>query len=63
MEAQSSPVARILARHFLPVRRSVSVLEVGMITLYGFKRVHRPLIRGTRDLRAQWALEEPGLSI
>jgi glutathione S-transferase len=34
-----------------------------MITLYGFGRVHRPVIGGTRDLRAQWALEETGLSI
>jgi glutathione S-transferase len=34
-----------------------------MITLYGFGRVHRPVIGGTRDLRAQRALEETGLSI
>jgi hypothetical protein len=34
-----------------------------MITLYGFGRVHRQAIGGTRDLRAQWALEETGLSI
>ncbi len=31
--------------------------------LYGFGRVHRPVIGGTRDLRAQRALEETGLSI
>lgn len=32
-----------------------------MITLYGFGRVH-PFVHGlTRDLRAQWALEELGL--
>lgn len=32
-----------------------------MITLYGFGRVH-PAVHGlTRDLRAQWALEETGL--
>jgi glutathione S-transferase len=33
-----------------------------MITLYGFGRVFRPVIGETRDLRAQWALEETGLS-
>ena len=32
-----------------------------MITLYGFGRVFRPVIGETRDLRAQWALEETGL--
>ena len=32
-----------------------------MITLYGFGRVHRQVIGETRDLRAQWALEETGL--
>jgi glutathione S-transferase len=32
-----------------------------MITLYGFGRVHRKVIGETRDLRAQWALEETGL--
>lgn len=32
-----------------------------MITLYGFGRVFRPVIGETRDLRAQWALEEVGL--
>jgi glutathione S-transferase len=32
-----------------------------MITLYGFGRVLRPVIGETRDLRAQWALEETGL--
>ena len=32
-----------------------------MITLYGFGRVHRAVIGETRDLRAQWALEETGL--
>jgi glutathione S-transferase len=32
-----------------------------MITLYGFGRVHRQVIGDTRDLRAQWALEETGL--
>jgi glutathione S-transferase len=32
-----------------------------MITLYGFGRVHREVIGETRDLRAQWALEETGL--
>ena len=32
-----------------------------MITLYGFGRVHRQVIGETRDLRAQWALEEVGL--
>jgi hypothetical protein len=30
-----------------------------MITLCGFGRVHRQVIGLTRDLRAQWALEEP----
>jgi hypothetical protein len=34
-----------------------------MITLYGFERVHRPVIGGTRELRVQWAFEETGLSI
>ena len=34
-----------------------------MITLYGFGRVYRQVIGATRDLRAQWALEETGLSI
>ena len=33
-----------------------------MITLYGFGRVHRQVIGETRDLRAQWALEEPARS-
>ena len=32
-----------------------------MITRYGFGRVHRQVIGETRDLRAQWALEETGL--
>jgi len=32
-----------------------------MITLYGFGRVFPPVIGETRDLRAQWALEEAGL--
>ena len=32
-----------------------------MITLYGFGRVHSQVIGETRDLRAQWALEETGL--
>lgn len=32
-----------------------------MITLYGFGRVHPIVIGETRDLRAQWALEESGL--
>src|SRR5476651_2598728 len=32
-----------------------------MITLYGFGRVHPQVIGETRDLRAQWALEETGL--
>jgi glutathione S-transferase len=32
-----------------------------MITLYGFGRIFRPVIGETRDLRAQWALEETGL--
>ena len=32
-----------------------------MITLYGFGRVFRPVIGETRDLRAEWALEEIGL--
>jgi glutathione S-transferase len=32
-----------------------------MITLYCFGRVFRPVIGETRDLRAQWALEEVGL--
>jgi hypothetical protein len=32
-----------------------------MITLYGFGRVHEKVICETRDLRAQWALEETGL--
>ena len=32
-----------------------------MITLYGFGRVHQQVIGETRDLRAQWALEEVGL--
>jgi glutathione S-transferase len=32
-----------------------------MITLYGFGRVHRQVIGETRDLRAQWVLEETGL--
>ena len=32
-----------------------------MITLYGFGRVHPKVIGETRDLRAQWALEETGL--
>lgn len=32
-----------------------------MITLYGFGRLFRPAIGETRDLRAQWALEETGL--
>ena len=43
------------------MRRSVSVLEVGTITLYGFGRVHRQVIGETRDLRVEWALEEAGL--
>jgi glutathione S-transferase len=34
-----------------------------MITLHGFGRVHRQVIGETRDLRAQWTLEETGLSI
>ena len=32
-----------------------------MITLYGFGRLKREVIGETRDLRAQWALEETGL--
>ncbi len=32
-----------------------------MITLYGFGSVNRQVIGETRDLRAQWALEETGL--
>jgi glutathione S-transferase len=32
-----------------------------MITLYGFGRLPEPVIGETRDLRAQWALEETGL--
>ena len=32
-----------------------------MITLYGFGRVNQAVIGVTRDLRAQWALEEAGL--
>src|SRR5262245_24555871 len=32
-----------------------------MITLYGFGRVNPRVIGETRDLRAQWALEEAGL--
>lgn len=32
-----------------------------MITLYGFGRIMPIVIGGTRDLRAQWALEETGL--
>jgi len=34
-----------------------------MITLYGFGRVRRQVIGGTRDLGAQWAPEETDLSI
>jgi len=37
------------------------MLEVTMITLYGFGRVFRPVIGETRDLRVEWALEEIGL--
>ncbi|MEJ7596668.1 MAG: glutathione S-transferase family protein [Kofleriaceae bacterium] len=33
-----------------------------MIILYGFSKVAEPAIGHTRDLRAQWALEETGLS-
>jgi glutathione S-transferase len=33
-----------------------------MITLYGFGRVNEKVIGETRDLRAQWALEETGLA-
>jgi glutathione S-transferase len=32
-----------------------------MITLYGFSRILPQIVGGTRDLRAQWALEETGL--
>src|SRR5450631_2166015 len=32
-----------------------------MITLYAFGRLYRRVIGETRDLRAQWALEETGL--
>jgi glutathione S-transferase len=32
-----------------------------MITSYGFGRVFEPVIGETKDLRAQWALEELGL--
>ena len=32
-----------------------------MVTLCGFGRIFRPVIGETRDLRAQWALEETGL--
>ncbi len=32
-----------------------------MITLYGFGRVFHPVIGETKDLRAQWALEETGM--
>ncbi len=32
-----------------------------MITLYGFGRIFHPVIGETKDLRAQWALEETGL--
>src|SRR5476649_59417 len=32
-----------------------------MITLYGFGHILRQVIGETRDLRAQWALEETGL--
>src|SRR5664279_4633988 len=43
-------------------RRVSSEVELRlMITLYGFGRVHRQVIGETRDLRAQWALEEVGL--
>src|SRR5471030_3307080 len=38
-----------------------AMVEGSMITLYGFGRVHRMVIGETRDLRAQWALEETGL--
>jgi glutathione S-transferase len=37
------------------------MLEITMITLYGFGRVHPGMIGEGRDLRAQWALEETGL--
>ncbi len=37
------------------------MLEINVITLYGFGRVFRPVIGETRDLRVQWALEETGL--
>jgi glutathione S-transferase len=36
-------------------------LEIIMITLYAFGRVHPGMIGKGRDLRAQWALEETGL--
>ena len=32
-----------------------------MITLYGFKRIFPEGVGETKDLRAQWALEETGL--
>ncbi len=32
-----------------------------MITLYGFDRVKEAIVGTTRDMRAQWALEETGL--
>src|SRR5262245_32627991 len=37
------------------------MLEVTMITLYAFGRVHPGMVAKGRDLRAQWALEETGL--
>jgi glutathione S-transferase len=38
------------------------ILEISMITLYGFGRVHPGMIGEARDMRVQWALEETGLS-
>jgi glutathione S-transferase len=37
------------------------ILEISMITLYGFGRVHPGMIGEARDMRVQWALEETGL--
>lgn len=54
--------------HFSPAMHPVNPyehhaggLEIIMITLYAFGRVHPGMVGKARDLRAQWALEETGL--
>src|SRR5690606_18977412 len=54
---------RVFTAHFRldPPNGGPASAENDMITLYGFGRIFPEGIGETKDLRAQWALEETGL--